>query len=161
MSMVGSRCSALWTVIEHHHLGIFVEQVEYLAIVAKYALRLMPKRGDGEVRGEYGEGIDEQFEMLVYYLLCLFLGAVCLTEETRSLGYRLLVDTGTRGCYPRGIPLHIDGNGIANEFAGFHSLQLLVSVAGIVPCLHLSVEESHQRTVYHDVCLTLKHLLTG
>ena len=159
MSVVRSRGTALRPVVEHHHLGIFVKQVEYLAIIAQYALRLMPQRRYSEMSREYGEGIDEQFKMLVYYLLCLFLGAVGLAQEARSLGYRLLVNAGTRGCYPCRIPLHVDGNGIANKFASLHSLQLLVSVTGVVPRLHLPVEESHERTVNHYVSLALKHPL--
>ena len=159
MSVVRSRGAALRPVVEHHHLGIFVKQVEYLAIIAQYALRLMPQRRYGEMRREYGIWIDKQFKMLVYYLLYLFLGAVSLTQEARSLGYRLLVNAGTRGCYPCRIPLHIDGYGIANKFASLHSLQLLVSVTGVVPRLHLPVEESHERTVNHYVSLALKHPL--
>ena len=56
----------------------------------------MPQRRYGEMRREYGIWIDKQFKMLVYYLLYLFLGAVGLAQEARSLGYRLLVNAGTR-----------------------------------------------------------------
>ena len=159
MSMVGSRGATFGSVVEHHHLGIFVEQIEHLAIVAQYALWLVAQRGDGEVCGQNGERIDKQLKVLVDNLLGLLLGAVGLAEEARTLGYCLLVDLGTRGCYPCGIPLHVDGDGVTGQFACLHSLQLLIASAGLVPCLQLAVEESEQRTVDHDICLTLLHLL--
>ena len=76
MGMVGSRGSAFGTIVKHHHLGIFVEQVEHLTIITQDALRFVPQRGDGEMRWQDGEWIDEQLEMLVDNLLRLLLWTI-------------------------------------------------------------------------------------
>ena len=77
--MVGSRGATFGSVVEHHHLGIFVEQIEHLTIIAQDTLRFVSQRGDGEMCGQDGEWIDEQLEMLVDNLLRLLLGAILFT----------------------------------------------------------------------------------
>ena len=79
MGMVGSRGTAFGPIVEHHHLGIFVEQIEHLTIIAQDTLRFVSQRGDGEMCGQDGEWIDEQLEMLVDNLLRLLLGAILFT----------------------------------------------------------------------------------
>ena len=49
MSMIGGRGTTLWTIIEHHHLRIFLQQLMNLAIRVKNPLGLMFQRRDGKV----------------------------------------------------------------------------------------------------------------
>ena len=66
--MVGSRCSAPWSVVEHHYLGEVFEQAVYASVEQPDVLRLMLACGQGEVHWQDGEGVDEQLQPAVEHL---------------------------------------------------------------------------------------------
>ena len=159
--MVWRRSTTLGTVVEDHHLRVFVEQFVYLAIVVTNALRLVPDAGNGEVDRQDGVGVHEQVEMAVDRFLRLFLRTVRLAEETRSLSEHLLVDAGTCGDDACRVPLYLYGRGSYGQLACLYVTQVLIAPTGIVPLLQLAVEEALQRGVVHQFLLALEHLLTG
>ena len=161
MGMVWRGGTALGTIVEDHQFGIVVEQFMDLAVGLTDELRLVPDAGDGEVDGQDGEGIDEQVVLAVNALLRLFLGTVLLTEEAGTLRDGLGIDPSPCGTYARRVPLHLYGGGAYGQLTGFDIAQVVVTLAGIVPLLQLTVEEPLQGGVVHQFLLALEHLLTG
>ena len=90
--MIGSRSTALWSVIEYHHLWILGKQLVNLAIGITNQLRLVLYRWNGKVDGQDGEGVDQQVELSIDRFLNLLLGAILLAQETGALGQCLLVN---------------------------------------------------------------------
>ena len=92
MGVIGSRSTALWSVIEYHHLWILGKQLVNLAIGITNQLRLVLYRWNGKVDGQDGEGVDQQVELSIDRFLNLLLGAILLAQETGALGQCLLVN---------------------------------------------------------------------
>ena len=78
-----------------------------LTIVVVDLLRLMLHTGNRKVDRQDGEGVDEQVIPTVDVLLHLFLRTILLTEEARSLGECLLVDTGSCRDHSGRVPLYL------------------------------------------------------
>ena len=161
MGMVRGGGAALRTVVEHHHLRIFLQQLVNLAVGLADALRLMPHAGDGEVYRQDGVGVHEQVEVVVDRFLRLFLRTVLFAEETRPLGDHLLIDAGARRHDARRVPLYEYRRGSHRQLARLHVAQVVVTPAGVVPFLQLTVEEALQGGVVHQLLFALEHLLTG
>ena len=115
--------------------------------------------GNGEVRGQNGEGIDQQVVLIVDTLLELLLGAILFAEETRALSDGFLVDAGSCGYHTGGIPLHLNRRGTHHQLARLHITQVVIALAGIVPTLQLTIEESLQGRVVHKFLFASQHLL--
>ena len=109
----------------------------------------------GEVLRHDGERIDKQREVLVHLLLHLLLRAVMLTEETRALGYCLLVDGSTGGYDSCRIELHLHRLLATCQFACLHVAEVMIVLTCTLPHLQLTIEEALQRVVGRDVCLAL------
>ena len=157
--MVGRRGTTLRSVIEHHELRVAVEQAVHLYIELFYALRLVARGGNGVVRRQNGEGIDQKLQVVVELLLDLFLRTVLLAEETGSFGYHLAVDAGSGRDHARWVPLHLQGEVLIAQLACLHISEVAVAQPCVVPFLQLAVEETLQAGVVHGVVLALAELL--
>ena len=115
------------------------------AVHLEDALRLMFYRRDGEMLREDGKRIDEQLPLAIQHaFLHLFLRTIGLTEETGALGQRLLIHLRTRRYDAGWIPLYLDAGCADGQFAGLNTPQVLITLAGSIPLLQLTVEEALQ-----------------
>ena len=113
MHVVRSRGAAARAVVEHHHVGIAVRHLVHHGVVAFDALWLVDFERDGEVHGQDGERIDEQFVAVAIDLVLddffeLFGRTVVGTQEAGTLADGLLVDLGTCGHHACRVPLHAE-----------------------------------------------------
>ena len=162
MGMVGSRCTASRTIVEHRQLRMLHQQGEHLAVHGLDALWLVAACGQREVHGQDGEGVHQQF-VVAAGDAHLLLGPVLLAKEAGTLLQRLFGDVGTSGANASGVPL-----GQQRQLTHMQLLRLCVGqVAVAQQCLgperQLAVEESLQRRALLDglpVFLAV-HALTG
>ena len=152
MHVVGSRGSALRTVIEHHHIRIAIRQLVHHRIVAADALWLMTRQRNREVHGQDGVGVDKQF------VACLPVAAhhgfselisrsVLGTEEAGSLIDSVCVDFCSGRNHAGRVPLHAQRRITCREFTRLNIGQVAIALIGIVPFLQLPVEEPCQRSL--------------
>ena len=96
MSMVGSRSSALRSVIEHDKIGQVLGQRQHVPHPVRNALRLMAQVGYREVTLEDGIRIDLNLVMVTPQHGLLLNGLVLTAQETLAACKRLPVDGGGR-----------------------------------------------------------------
>ena len=133
MGMIRSRGTTLRTIIEHHHLWVFFQQLMNLAIGFEYALGLVFQRRDGKMLLQDRKGIYKQLILAVNLFLDLLLGTILLTKETRAFRNGLLIDFGTRRHHTGRIPLHLDAISSHHQFTRLGTTQVMVSLSGCFP----------------------------
>ena len=112
-----------------------------------------------KVDRQNGERIDQQLVLSVNDAMHLFLRTILGTQKTRTLGYRLGINLGTRRTNTRRIPLCLQRDGICHQFARLNLLQVAIALANIVPRLQLTMEETQEWRFRQRVVPTLLHLL--
>ena len=96
-------------------------------------------------------------EFFVYLLRHLFLRTVLVAKETRALAQGFLIYLGARTYDAGWVPLQFQ---LVGELTGFYMLEVAEAVARIGPNLQLTVEETRDTAVFHNVGLALQQVLT-
>ena len=145
MGMVGCRGTTERSVIEDHQFGIMSQQLYHLAIHATNLLGLMPAGRNGEMHGEDGIWVDQQFIVHILYFRQLLCGTVLPAQETRTGCNGLLGDGGTCRTDTCGVELHLKRRGTHVQLACLHMTQFPIAVARLRPQRQLTVEIAIQR----------------
>ena len=143
MKMVGSRGTALRSVVEHEQPAVALQKFSHYVIVAGNALRLMLTCGDGEVFGQDRERIYEYMEFRVLPHAHLLLRTILIAEEATALGHGLLADFGSGGDDAGRVELQLQRNSLygltlRHNAAHLHREQVAIALAGVGPHLQLA-----------------------
>ena len=157
MQVVWSRSSTLRTIIEYHQVAVQTQESMHLTIVLINELILVFACRDREMDWQDRERIHQKLELIVYLLHHLFFRTIASTEEARALAQSLLVDFGSRANHTSRIPLQLHK---LRERLGLYVLEVAITMSSLLPLLQLSIEESGNTAIFHDISLSQQHLLT-
>ena len=142
MGMVGSGGSAMGTIVEDEMMGhVPCQTVDDVGETVVF-LREVATRGDGEVTGKYGEGIDEDVIGSQHGEVKLLGRTIGITEEAGALLEMGGIDIGIGAADAHGVVLHLELEVGGVEVTGQDGfLEVGKTLADFRPLVELAAEE--------------------